>query len=149
MQSKIRSIDQWFAEYGKSHTHKTNKQIHYLCVPLILYSILALLDSIPIYLGFTLAWALVLVVAPYYFILSLSFGLPVVIISVLMCLSFDLYPNSQLQLYVASLIFIFSWALQFIGHKIEGQKPSFLEDLQFLLIGPLWVTKNLISKLKP
>ena len=145
----MRSIDQWFTEYGKSHTHKTNKQIHYLCVPLILYSILALLDLVPIYLGFTLAWALIFIVTPYYFILSLRYGLPVVFISVMMCLSFNIYPNSQIQLYVASAIFIFSWALQFIGHKIEGQKPSFFEDLQFLLIGPLWVMKDLITKLKP
>jgi uncharacterized membrane protein YGL010W len=141
----MKSIDQLFTEYAKSHTHETNKRIHYLCVPLILYSILALLDLVHIYKGLSLAWVLVIAVTPYYLALSLKFGLPVIIFSALICLSFSLYPSVQIQLYTASFIFIFSWALQFIGHKIEGKKPSFFEDLQFLLIGPLWVTKVLIS----
>lgn len=41
--------------------------------------------------------------------------------------------------YVALGIFILAWIGQFIGHKIEGKRPSFFKDIQFLLIGPLWV----------
>jgi uncharacterized membrane protein YGL010W len=40
---------------------------------------------------------------------------------------------------VALGIFVAAWILQFIGHKIEGKKPAFFQDLQFLLIGPLWL----------
>jgi uncharacterized membrane protein YGL010W len=36
-------------------------------------------------------------------------------------------------------IFVVAWIGQFIGHKIEGKKPSFFDDLRFLLIGPLFV----------
>lgn len=36
------------------------------------------------------------------------------------------------------LIFVVAWIGQFVGHHIEGKKPSFVEDLQFLAVGPLW-----------
>src|SRR5450830_683990 len=39
----------------------------------------------------------------------------------------------------ALAVLVAAWIGQFIGHKIEGKKPSFFEDLRFLLIGPLFV----------
>jgi len=52
------------------------------------------------------------------------------------------------QLALVSLgIFVIAWIGQFIGHKIEGKKPSFLEDLQFLLIGPAWLLHFIYKKL--
>jgi uncharacterized membrane protein YGL010W len=56
-----------------------------------------------------------------------------------------IYFWSQSEYFLASniVIFVLAWIGQFVGHKIEGQKPSFLEDVQFLLIGPLWVVKGL------
>ena len=48
---------------------------------------------------------------------------------------------------LSMLIFIFAWIGQFIGHKIEGQKPSFFEDIQFLLIGPAWLLSFIYKKL--
>ena len=44
-------------------------------------------------------------------------------------------------------IFVLAWIGQFIGHKIEGEKPSFFEDLQFLLIGPDWLLGAIYQKL--
>jgi uncharacterized membrane protein YGL010W len=35
-------------------------------------------------------------------------------------------------------IFVVMWILQFVGHHVEGKKPSFLKDVQFLLVGPAW-----------
>lgn len=50
------------------------------------------------------------------------------------------------QLFTISLsIFIISWIFQFYGHKVEGKKPSFFQDLLFLLIGPIWVTKKVFK----
>jgi uncharacterized membrane protein YGL010W len=45
--------------------------------------------------------------------------------------------------YTSLLIFVVAWVGQFYGHHIEGKKPSFLKDLQFLLIGPAWVLEKL------
>jgi uncharacterized membrane protein YGL010W len=43
-------------------------------------------------------------------------------------------------------VFVITWIFQLIGHKIEGQKPSFLKDLQFLLIGPIWILGFILKK---
>ena len=53
--------------------------------------------------------------------------------------------NNLLFLYLG--IFIVSWIGQFIGHKIEGQKPSFFDDLKFLLIGPAWLLSFIYKKI--
>jgi uncharacterized membrane protein YGL010W len=45
-------------------------------------------------------------------------------------------------------IFVITWIFQFVGHKIEGKKPSFLKDLQFLLIGPIWLLHFVLKKLE-
>ena len=42
-------------------------------------------------------------------------------------------------LWVAAAVFVLAWIGQFIGHAIEGRKPSFLEDVKFLLVGPAWL----------
>jgi uncharacterized membrane protein YGL010W len=55
-------------------------------------------------------------------------------------------PMTVLPLSIA--VFVVAWIGQFIGHKIEGKKPSFLEDLRFLLIGPLFVLGFLYRRLK-
>jgi uncharacterized membrane protein YGL010W len=39
-------------------------------------------------------------------------------------------------------IWVVAWAGQFWGHKVEGAKPSFADDLVFLLIGPLFVQQK-------
>ena len=45
------------------------------------------------------------------------------------------------------ILFVVGWLFQFIGHKVEGKKPSFFEDLQFLLIGPAWLLAAIYRKL--
>jgi uncharacterized membrane protein YGL010W len=44
-------------------------------------------------------------------------------------------------------VFAIAWLGQFIGHKVEGAKPSFFKDLQFLLIGPLWLLSYVYQRL--
>lgn len=49
---------------------------------------------------------------------------------------------------ICTIIFILSWIGQFIGHKIEGKKPSFLDDLKFLMIGPIWLLHFILKKFR-
>jgi uncharacterized membrane protein YGL010W len=57
--------------------------------------------------------------------------------------------SQQMSLLFFSLgLFSVAWIGQFYGHKVEGKKPSFFQDLQFLLIGPAWVVENLFAKKK-
>lgn len=40
--------------------------------------------------------------------------------------------------------FFLGWVIQFIGHKFEGRKPAFLDDLASLMIGPLFVMAEIV-----
>ena len=138
-----RSLEQWLAEYAVSHQNPLNKKIHWLCVPTIFVSILGMGMSLSVW--FTLvATALVGI-----FYLGLSKQLFFAMgIFTLLCLSVMAFMPLGFKFW--ALVFVVAWIGQFIGHKVEGKKPSFFEDLQFLLIGPAWVANSLTGrKIKP
>ena len=147
----MKSLDQWLIEYSKDHQNPTNKKIHHICVPLIMFSLLGILWSIPTPFFFetipNLNWATLFALSGLLFYISLSKKVALfMLINVTLQFYFiTLLEKTGFLFYSCLIIFILSWIGQFIGHKIEGQKPSFLEDLQFLLIGPLWVFKKFIS----
>ena len=136
------------AEYGESHQNPTNKLVHWVCVPLIMFSLLGLLWSVPVpaairnvspWLNWgTLVMALALL---YYVRLSGRLALGMVLVWVAMAAGLRVVAGTAaLPLWtICLLIFALAWVGQFWGHKVEGKKPSFLKDLQFLLIGPLWL----------
>jgi len=147
-------MQQWFDDYAVSHKNETNQKIHYICVPAIFFSIVGLLMSIPnSFLTDSLGlknplwvnWASVLLVFVLLFYIRLSFGVFLRMLGFsLLCLLGNYYMGKYLPLFPASIvIFAVAWAAQFYGHKLEGQKPSFLKDVQFLLIGPAWVFEKL------
>jgi uncharacterized membrane protein YGL010W len=144
----MRSFEQWMDEYGVDHTHPTNKLIHKFCVPLIMFSIIGILWSLPRWNSIN--WAFVLIIPALLFYVSLKKMVMLILMiiqTLLMCwISAVLYGQGVL-LQVSITVFVFAWIGQFIGHKIEGRKPSFLQDISFLLIGPLWVNRFLLKKL--
>ncbi len=156
----MRKIDQLLHEYGLSHQNSTNKLIHWICVPLIFFSIVGLIWSIPHQLLNELIplqpepivnWAtlILLLVLIYYFILSipLFFGMLIVaIVNIFICYLLDVYVEIPLWL-ISIVVFVLAWIGQFYGHRVEGKKPSFLKDVQFLLIGPAWLMHFLFKKL--
>src|SRR5471032_3678714 len=132
--SEPRAIESVLAQYSASHLNLTNELIHLVCVPAIVFTLLGLLWSIH-----PLAAVVVSVSAlGYYFTLSRPFALGMLLMSAAMLgLLWTLPPATVLPLSLA--VFVLAWVGQFIGHKIEGKKPSFFDDLRFLLIGPLFV----------
>lgn len=130
-----RSLDQWLADYAVSHQHPINKKIHWLCVPTIFASIIGM--GMSWQAGFTLV--LLALVMLFYFDLSPTLFLAMGMF-MLFCLTAVAVLPFGFKFYFG--VFVVAWIGQFIGHKIEGKKPSFFEDLQFLLIGPAWVVKN-------
>ncbi|SFL43660.1 DUF962 domain-containing protein [Rugamonas rubra] len=141
--SAPRTIDTLLAKYRESHLNPTNEIIHFVCVPVIVFTLLGLLWSVHA----LLALAVVLAALAYYARLSRPFALGMLLMSALMLgLLAALPPATVLPLSLT--IFVLAWIGQFIGHKIEGKKPSFLEDLRFLLIGPLFVLSFLYRRLR-
>jgi uncharacterized membrane protein YGL010W len=149
----MKSYQQWMDEYALDHTHPINQTIHKICVPLIMFSVIGLLWSIPRVAFFTLTinWAFLLMIPAIFFYFSLkniSAVIMMIIQFVVMSLLSHFLYERQVLLSVSLIIFIIAWIGQFIGHKIEGRKPSFLQDIFFLLIGPLWVNHALLKKFK-
>jgi uncharacterized membrane protein YGL010W len=151
----MRSIEQWLGEYNESHQNRINKTLHWICVPLIALSLLGLLWSVslpPEFTGlpFSINWAIVVIVLAliYYSLISLSLTIGMLIVTSAML--FLLYLLSQLQVslwLISVIVFVLAWVGQFIGHNIEGKRPSFFKDIQFLLIGPLWLLSFIYRKL--
>lgn len=151
----MRSVHQWLQEYGVSHQNPSNKLIHWFCVPLIVLSVIGLLWSIPVpeamsqispWLNFgTLTIALALI---YYSFLSIPLAVGILVFSILIAVVLGWMNGWELALWKSSIaIFIAAWIVQFIGHEIEGKKPSFFKDVQFLMIGPLWLMSFIYKKL--
>ena len=151
------SIQEWLDAYGVSHKNKINKVIHWFCVPLIMISLLGLLSLIKFSIEFnndiyciSIAHILVVSALFFYLRLSLSISLGMFIVSFIFLFiiyQFELlFSNSNQLIIFYTSIFIASWIGQFIGHKIEGVKPSFFEDIQFLLIGPAWLLSFIYNK---
>ncbi len=156
----MRPIDKYFDKYGESHQDHTNELIHWICVPLIVFSLLGLVWAIPFphleflgrYNGYV-NWASFLLAFSIYYYYKLSpvlsyamilvtFGFSAIIVSLE---NMEKAGGWPLWL-VCLIIFILAWIGQFIGHKIEGKKPSFLDDVKFLLIGPLWLLHFIFKK---
>lgn len=147
----MKSIDHWLEEYGESHQNPTNKTIHWICVPLIVFSLAGLLWSIPhgYFAGILpaaldpfLNWAtlFLLFALCYYFVLSKTIFLGFIpVIALVLGGNFAILQAGLPLFWVSLSIFVAAWIGQFIGHKIEGKKPSFFQDIQFLLIGPAWL----------
>ena len=142
-----------FDAYGVSHQNPTNKAIHWVCVPLIVFSTIGLFWSIPhgflpgasagegwrqfINFGSILVFGSMV----FYFRLGFNIGLGMLFWS-----AFALWGNWFIESHlsmplwqVSLLIFVTAWIGQFVGHKIEGVKPSFFDDIKFLLVGPAWL----------
>ena len=149
----MRSFNQWMSEYGVSHRNPTNQFIHKVFVPLIMLSVVGLIWTLPIPEVFQsvpyLNWATLFVAACLIFYLTLNvlMFLGMLLLTFSMCWICIQLEKIGVLLQASIVIFVFSWIAQFYGHKIEGKKPSFLQDLSFLLIGPLWVLRFFYSKL--
>ena len=156
-----RPVDIYFEQYAASHRNPTNKLIHWICIPLIVFSILGLVWAIPFpyikflgrYNGF-FNWASFVIAFAIYYYYKLSPILSYVMLIVLFAFSYGIMGLAAWRAVggpalwlVCLVIFVLSWAGQFIGHQIEGKKPSFLTDLKFLLIGPVWLLHFLLKKL--
>lgn len=147
----MRSLESWFAEYSEGHQNRPNKIIHKICVPLIFFTVVGLLLQIPVQLGpirlgeiaiaLALGWYSTLGPKPF----MIMIGQLVICYVLIYLLGAVLHP---LWAWLIG-IFVVAWIGQFYGHKLEGKRPSFLKDLQFLFIGPLWVLKDVFFKELP
>lgn len=150
----MRSINDWLDEYAADHRNPANIVIHWICVPLILWSVIALLwvVPVPVVLGRAGLWAGVAIffAVSFYLRLSRPLGFAMLIAFVVLGLICEvLYRTlgSHDLMWLAIVIFVLAWGAEFGGHKIEGHKPSFLSERAYLLIGPAWIVAKIMRGL--
>ncbi len=144
----MKSIQQWLDEYAVSHQNATNKLIHWICVPSIFFSLVCLLNEVELYQGLSLAHLVLVGAMLFYFRISWKIAVGLLLFYFVCIWSSTQLQNLEISVWkIALAIFTIAWIGQFIGHKIEGKKPSFLDDVQFLLIGPAWLLSFIYKKL--
>lgn len=152
----MRTIQDWLDEYGESHRTAANKSIHWVCVPLIMLSIIGLVWCIPVHSVWVARsaffnWGVLLVIAAllYYFLLVWRLALGMTLVSAVMVfIVYGVTLSSAWPWLVWAIVLVAAWIGQFVGHKIEGKRPAFFKDLQFLLIGPLWLLAFVYRRLR-
>jgi uncharacterized membrane protein YGL010W len=149
-----REVDRWLGNYSEDHRNSTNILIHWICVPLILWTAIALLWVVPVpaALGRPGLWAGVAMFFALSFYLRLSrplgFGMlaAFVMLGLITEILYRALGTTPL-LWLAIGVFVIAWIAQFIGHHIEGRRPAFFTDLAYLLIGPAWIVAKIMRKL--
>ncbi len=150
----MKSLQQWLNEYGESHQDHANKTIHWICVPSIFFAIVGLLYGIKLPFNIfeiqaNAAMIVLTLITIYYITLSKTLWVGLLLFAVLclwLCRVIEQADFIQLWLF-SIIVFVVAWLGQFYGHKVEGKKPSFLKDIQFLLIGPAWLMSFIYKKL--
>ncbi|HUH56518.1 MAG TPA: Mpo1-like protein [Rhodanobacter sp.] len=150
----MRTMQDWLDSYSRDHQNPTNQVFHWLCVPPIVWSVIALLWTIPVPASFARpgAWSVLVMVLAFYWYwkrshrLAMGLLLAFALLGVFTNLLYYRLGAAALC-YVAIAVFVVAWIGQFIGHQYEGRRPSFLTDLSYLLIGPAWLMAKLLRKL--
>jgi uncharacterized membrane protein YGL010W len=151
----MRTVTAWLGEYAESHQNPTNKLLHWICVPPIVLAVMGLLWAAPVPREFSavsvwLNWATLAAAAAliYYLLLSPPLALGLLLAFAALLAIIRLLAELPWPLWLSSLvIFVIAWIGQFVGHALEGKRPSFFKDLQFLLIGPLWLLASAYRRL--
>ncbi|WP_266160646.1 DUF962 domain-containing protein [Dyella silvatica] len=152
-QTGPRDIQTWLNNYSQDHQNPTNRFLHWICVPLIVWCVIALLWTVPVPAtlgrpGFVAVGVLVLAFAWYWKQSHRLGGALLIALAAMAVLTELIYQQigpASLR-WLALGVFIVAWIGQFIGHAIEGRRPSFLTDLAYLLIGPAWLMDKLLRR---
>jgi uncharacterized membrane protein YGL010W len=123
----------FFDRYALHHRNPVNKAVHWICVPLIVWSLMGLLWSVaPL-----AAYVAIGVALSFYLWLSIPIALGMA--AVLLAMLYALTVVGERTLLVSAIVFVTAWIGQFVGHSIEGSRPTFVEDVRFFLVGPAWL----------
>lgn len=128
----MKTLNAWLDEYSESHQNPVNKNIHWICVPVIYFSVVGMLYALHPWAAYGALIASLI----FYIPLSLPLAAGMTLLTVIMLAAIHVIPHI---LWVSIILFVVAWIGQFYGHKVEGKKPSFFKDLQFLLVGPIWL----------
>ncbi len=136
--------------YQSYHTRKATKWTHFIGVPAVTIAFLILFSwihiSIPNLFNFSLLWPILIAALVYYYWLDIQFGIAMTLVAIpAVLLAFWIaYPMpNTFNTSIFLILLVGGWALQLVGHYLEGKKPSFLSNFSHVLIAPLFVTSEI------
>ena len=138
----MRTLEQQITQYAAYHRDRRNIVTHFIGVPMIVFSLV--LALVPWAIGGVNVALITLGIASlYYLILDRGLGTAMLLCQ-FVCYLVAIYINARVGhtgvvMGVAALVFVIGWVIQFVGHKYEGMKPAFTDDIMGLVIGPLFV----------
>lgn len=141
----MKTVEENLTQYAAYHRDRRNILTHFVGVPMIVFAIILALATASIQVGalaITMAAVVSIAMCAYYFHLDRVFGLAMAVVFFAMCAAaseITARMSTPAVLGCAAAIFTVGWALQFLGHKFEGMKPAFFDDVMQLIIGPLFV----------
>ena len=147
----MRNLEQQITQYAAYHRDRRNIATHFIGVPMIVYSVVLALVPWTIF-GVNVALIAIMLAAAYYLFLDIALGTAMLIFLFFFCYLSAVYFNARLGntaaiMGLAVLLFVVGWIIQFIGHKYEGMKPAFTDDIIGLVIGPLFIMTELFFAL--
>ncbi len=150
----MKTIQDQLSTYKSVHLNKKNVMTHFVGVPFIVWSLLVLLSLIPLPLQATLlgfpisaSMAFFVFVLAYYFMLNLSLAVAAILLLAPVLYSALIVAQMDAAIWIAIVVFVIAWIIQFVGHHFEKAKPAFVDDFNQLLIGPLFLLAELIFAL--
>ena len=147
----MRNLEQQITQYAAYHRDRRNVATHFIGVPMIVYSVVLALVPWTIF-GVNVALIAIMLAAAYYLFLDVALGTAMLIFLFFFCYLTAVYFNARLDntaaiMGLSVLLFVVGWIIQFIGHKYEGMKPAFTDDIIGLVIGPLFIMTELFFAL--
>lgn len=142
----MKSIVEQLSTYKSVHLNGDNIKTHFIGIPLIIWSVALLLSLVDFdftLMGTEVSLNLMVVIGVlvclYYALLYIPLALMVLAIFGPIVYTTQLLTSFEYPEVLAVGVFIVGWALQFIGHNFEKAKPAFVDDLNQLSIGPLFL----------
>jgi uncharacterized membrane protein YGL010W len=137
----MRTIEQHLTQYAAYHRDKRNIAMHFVGVPLIVFSVVLALAQISL-ASVHAGWVCIITASVYYIWLDRTLGVSMLILLALsgvLASLISMQTGVTAALVLALFLFVVGWIIQFVGHKYEGMKPAFVDDIMGLAIGPLFV----------
>ncbi len=156
--AEIRPIDVVINQYDIFHQKPVNRIFNYICIPVIMFSVLGFIWSLPfpqlkflgVYNGY-LNWASFVIAFSIYYYMRLSPIMSYILLLFVFAITFGI---TQLQAVdkgyllpqVCIFLFVTANVIQFVGYRIEGKKPTFSDEFKFILTAPLWLLSLVMKK---
>ena len=141
----MRTIEENLTQYAAYHRDRRNIATHFAGVPMIVFALILALATATVSAGsvsITMAAVVALAACAYYLVQDRVLGVVMAVALFAMCAAASEITarlSTGATLGIAGAVFVAGWALQFLGHRFEGMKPAFYDDVMQLAIGPLFI----------